>query len=401
MINKILNYIKSTDKYLLFLSIFASAYGLVLINSSTASYNTDKFLQVQFFCIIIGIIGFIVISIIDVDHFGVAWKYIFVLNLLLQASLLIFGIGADTTGNNGWIRFGGIGIQPAEIGKILFIFTFSMHTAMYRDRINHIKYLFILLIHGGLVTGLVILTSADMGMAIAYGVIMVVILFVGGVSLKWFGAGLICVLSCIPIVWNFVLKTYQKLRILVIFDPTLDPDKAYQGLQSQIAIGSGGFSGSGYMEGTLTQFGGLPAKHTDFIFSVAGEEFGFIGSMLIIITLGLLIARLFYVCFLAPTSFSSLICAGIGGMFLFQTIQNILMCLAITPVIGLTLPFFSYGGTSVVTMFLAVGIVAGIRMREKPEHFKSLEKAFVYDHTSQMFDVKKTKKTKKEEEELS
>lgn len=371
MFRAIYTYFKKTDKILLFLSIISSVYGLVLINSATASYDTNQFIIIQGSAIIIGLISFIIVSLIDVDHFGIAWRFIFFLNLALQCSLLVFGVGGDTTGNNSWLRFGGIGIQPAEIGKILFIFSFSMHVSLLRERMNHIKYLIRLLIHAGIVFGTVIFTSNDMGMAIAYAIITVVILFIGGLSMKWFYAAAIAVLALVPIVWNFVLAGYQKLRILVIFDPTLDPDKAYQGLQSQTAIGAGGFTGSGYLEGSLTQFGGLPAKHTDFIFSVAAEEFGFVGAVAIIILLSLLIIRLFFVCFIAPTDFGSLICAGIGGMFLFQSVQNILMCLAITPVIGLTLPFFSYGGTSIVTMYLAVGIVSGIRMREVPDHLKA------------------------------
>lgn len=375
MLNAILKYFRKTDKILLFTSIICSLYGLVLINSATASYSSSKFLLTQAFAIFLGLVGFIIISIIDVDHFGVAWKLIYVLNIALQCSLFVFGEGGDTTGNNSWIRFGGIGIQPAEIGKILFIFTFSMHTALLRERMNHIKYLFRLLVHAGFLFCLVMITSSDMGMAIAYAIITLVILFIAGLSMKWFYAAGIAIIAFVPIVWNFVLATYQKTRILVIFDPSLDPDTAYQGLQSQTAIGSGGFWGSGYLEGSLTQFGALPAKHTDFIFSVAAEELGFVGACLIIILLSILIIRMFYVSFIANTSFGSLISAGMAGMFLFQTVQNILMCLAIAPVIGLTLPFFSYGGTSIVTMYLAVGIVSGIRMRalDIPDHLKTLQ----------------------------
>ncbi|MFI3226733.1 MAG: FtsW/RodA/SpoVE family cell cycle protein [Clostridia bacterium] len=371
MFSAIFRYFKKADKILLFLSLLCSIYGLVLINSATASYDTDQFITIQALAIGIGIFAFIIVSLIDIDRIGIAWRVIFVLNIALQCALLFYGVGGDTTGNNSWIRFGSIGIQPAEVGKILFIFTFSMHTALLRERMNHIKHLSKLLIHAGIIFATVMYTSNDMGMALAYGVITVIILFIGGLSMKWFYAAGIAVLALVPIVWNFVLASYQKLRILVIFDPTLDPDKAYQGLQSQTAIGSGGFYGTGYLEGNLTQFGGLPAKHTDFIFSVAAEEFGFVGAMTIIVLLSLLIIRLFFVCFIAPTDLGSLICAGIGGMFLFQSIQNILMCLAITPVIGLTLPFFSYGGTSIVTMFIAVGIVSGIKARETPEHLKN------------------------------
>lgn len=370
MLSKILNYIKKVDLYLLGISLICSVFGLFLIYSATSSYSTNKFVLVQAFAIGLGVVAFIISSLIDVDHFGGAWKWLFVLNLLFQCTLFIFGTGIDTTGSNGWIRFAGIGIQPSEIGKIIFVFTFSMHVNILKEHLNHWSSLIALGIHAGVTIVAVVATSSDMGMAIAYAIIAFVILFIGGISWKWILGALSSVVLAVPVLWNFILKEYHKLRILVIFDPSLDPDKAYQGLQSQTAIGAGGLTGSGYMEGTLTQFGGLPAKHTDFIFSVAAEELGFIGAMAIIILLSILILRLFYVCFVAPSLFSSLICAGIAGMFLFQVIQNILMCLAITPVIGLTLPFFSYGGTSILTMFVAIGIVAGIRMREKPDHLK-------------------------------
>lgn len=368
MFNLILTYFKKIDKILLFLSIICSLYGLHLIHSATASYGSEKFVDIQLFAIILGLFCFIIASLIDLDYFASTWKFIFVVNILLQCSLFLFGVGGDTTGNNSWIRFGEIGIQPGEIGKILFIYTFSVHTALLRERMNHIKNLTKLLIHAGLTSLVVMITSSDMGMVLAYLVITAIILFIGGLSLKWFYAAGIAVLAVVPIVWNFVLKEYQKVRILIIFDPTLDPDRAYQGLQSQTAIGAGGFNGSGYLEGSLTQFGGLPAKHTDFIFSVAAEEYGFIGSIAIIALLSLLIVRIFFVCFLAPTDISSLVCAGIAGMFLFQSVQNILMCLVIAPVIGLTLPFFSYGGTSVVTMFIAIGIASGVKIRD--EHIR-------------------------------
>lgn len=370
MLTSIHEYFKNIDKFLLFLTIACSAYGMILINSATATYGSESFLLVQGLAILIGLVAFIVISLIDVDHFAVAWKFLFIVNVLLQLSLFIFGTGAETTGHNSWIRFFGIGMQPGEIGKILFIFTFSMNVVVLRDRMNNIKYLFLLLLHAGSMIGLILITSGDLGMALAYIAITGIILFVGGLSYKWFLGAIISALALIPILWNFILKDYHKLRILVIFDPSLDPDTAYQGIQSQTAIGAGGLTGSGYMQGNLTQLNWLPAKHTDFIFSVGAEEFGFVGACLIVALLLMIILRIFYVCFKAPTFFSMLICAGVGGMLLFQVAQNILMCLGLTPVIGLTLPLFSYGGTSMVVMYLAIGIVAGIYMREKPKYLK-------------------------------
>lgn len=368
MLDTIYKFFKKSDKFLLLISLLCCIYGLILINSATASYQTNNFLVVQSFAIVLGVLAYFIISAIDVDHFGAFWKWLFVLNILLQLSLLVFGEGADSTGHNSWIRFGGLGIQPGEVGKILFIFTFSMHTAILRPKINRISSLIILLSHTGIITGTALLTSGDMGMALAYLVIAIVILFVGGLSFKWFLGGIVATIGTIPIIWNYVLKSYHKARILVIFDPSLNPDVAYHGAQSQMAIGSGGIYGNGYMEGSVTQFSGLPAKHTDFIFSVAGEEFGLIGCAIIIGLLSILMLRVFYSCFKAPTYFSMSICAGVGGMLLFQVVQNVLMCVGITPVIGLTLPFFSYGGTSIFVMYLALGIVSGISSREIPLH---------------------------------
>ena len=173
--------------------------------------------------------------------------------------------------------------------------------------------------------------------------------------------GALCA-AAFPIIWNF-LDQFQRNRILVVFNPSVDEAVSWQAEQSKIAIGGGQLVGRGFLQGTQTQFSRLPAKHTDCIFAVAGEEFGFIGCMLIILLLILIVLRIFYISWRASTRFSSLVCAGVGSMFLFQSIINIGMCLGVTPVIGLTLPFFSYGGSSLVTMFVSVGIIAGIRMR--------------------------------------
>ncbi|MFI3114744.1 MAG: FtsW/RodA/SpoVE family cell cycle protein [Clostridia bacterium] len=357
-------YFRKSDLISLLLALSCSIYGLFLINSATASFDSRNYIIIQACSVVVGLVAYIIVSLFDIDRFYFMWKPIFVINCALQCLLFFYGVGGDTTGNNSWIRFGSIGVQPAEIGKVLFIITFSTHTALLRERMNHIKYLTPLLLHAGIMCGLILITSSDMGMAIVYGMVTITILYVAGLSMKWFYAAIIAILAVVPIVWNFVLGGYQKMRILVIFDPSLDPDTAYQGLQSQMAIGSGGISGTGYMQGTLTQFGWLPAKHTDFIFSSAAEELGFIGAVAIIVLLLLLIIRIFFVCLIAPTDIGSLICAGVGGMLLYQSIQNILMCLVLAPVIGLTLPFFSYGGTSTVTMYFALGLVSGIKRRE-------------------------------------
>ena len=187
-----------------------------------------------------------------------------------------------------------------------------------------------------------------------------------------------------PILWNYVLKDYQKTRILVLFDPSIDVEQSRQATYGKIAIGSGQFTGQGWTNGTMTQMQYVPENQTDYIFSVAGEELGFLGCLLIIILLMALIIRLFYVAYRASTPFSALIAVGVGGMLLFQTFMNIFMNVGLLPVMGLTLPFFSYGGTSIVTMFAALGIAAGVRMREKAKLAAKLIWASRPAHTLKM-----------------
>jgi len=160
--------------------------------------------------------------------------------------------------------------------------------------------------------------------------------------------------------------------ILVVIDKNLDPlGKGYHANRAKVAFQNGGFFGQGLLNGKTVQGETLPAKHTDFIFAACGEELGFIGCALIIVLLSLIIFRCFYVALHAKNKMGSIICAGICGMMMFQTIENILMCLGLFPVIGLTLPLFSYGGTSVITTFAAMGIVSSIKMRPMPEWYKN------------------------------
>jgi len=364
----VVDYIRRTDLYLLSLAVITSSIGLVLIYSATRSYETNQYVYIQAAAIAIGVVVYILTSLIDIESIAVFWKILLIINILFIGSLLIFGVGSESVGNNSWIRFKflPIGIQPAEIGKLIFIITFSQHCFILRDRINSLRSIILLFVHAAVMVFAVYFCSEDLGMALSYMFVCIIILFATGLKLRWFAiGGALCALA-VPVVWNFFLKGYHKDRILVVFDPTIDPDKAYHALQSQIALGAGEITGKGFLQGRQTQFSVLPTKHTDFIFSVAGEEFGFIGCITIILLLALIIIRVFYVAHKYGSDFSSLLCMGVGGMILFQTFVNIGMCLGVSPVIGLTLPFLSYGGTSIVTMFASLGIVAGARIRQKP-----------------------------------
>lgn len=358
------HYLKNTDLYLMFLALVCSAYGMVLIYSATRGSGSMRYVGIQFIATMIGLAAFVIMSLIDLEAMSNWWKIFVVLNVILQLTLI--PLGTEANGQRSWINFGPMSLQPAELGKLLFIFTFAANLSEIREHINEWRGIIILALHTLILMGAIVLSSKDTGMAIQYFMIALVMMFAAGLSFKWLGLGLGLGVASIPILWNFVMEEYQKNRILVLFDPSIDTDTAMQTQRGMTAIGAGQFSGQGLTNGAMTQMGLVPESRTDLIFSVAGEELGFIGSLLIVALLFLLILRLFYVSYRGSTGFSSLMAVGIAGMFMFQTFMNLFMVLGLLPVMGLTLPFFSYGGTSVMTMYAALGIAAGVRMREKP-----------------------------------
>ena len=364
------HYIKNTDLYLAILALLCSVYGMVLIYSATLNPSSSldgstRNLLIQGAAVVLGLGAFVIMSLIDLETMSGWWKIFVLVNIGLQM-LLFTPLGVEVNGQRAWLNLSVTNLQPGELGKLIFIFTLAAHISEIKEHISEWRGLFVIALHTLIMMGAVVVTSGDTGMAIQYFMIALIMLFAAGLSLKWLAIGAGLGVVSIPILWNFVLQGYQITRILVLFDPSIDPEASRQATYGKIAIGSGQMSGQGLTHGTMTQMQLVPENHTDYIFSVAGEELGFIGCMLIIGLLTLLIMRLFYVSYRASTTFSSLLAVGVGGMFLFQVFMNIFMNVGLLPVMGLTLPFFSYGGTSVMTMYAALGIAAGVRMREKP-----------------------------------
>ncbi|HIY53819.1 MAG TPA: FtsW/RodA/SpoVE family cell cycle protein [Candidatus Agathobaculum merdavium] len=364
------HYLKNTDLYLMFLALICSGYGMVLIYSATlnpASWQdgSTRNLFIQGAAILMGLAAFVVMSLIDLEAMSGWWKIFVLVNIGLQF-LLFTPLGMEVNGQRAWLDLKVTSLQPGELGKLIFIFTLAAHISEIKEHISEWRGLFVIGLHTLIMMAAVVISSGDTGMAIQYFMIALIMLFAAGLALRWLGVGIGLGIISIPILWNFVLQGYQKTRILVLFDPSIDPEASRQATYGKIAIGSGQVSGQGLTHGTMTQMQLVPENHTDYIFSVAGEELGLIGCLLIIGLLTLLIMRLFYVSYRASTMFSALLAVGVGGMFLFQVFMNIFMNVGLLPVMGLTLPFFSYGGTSVLTMYAALGIAAGVRMREKP-----------------------------------
>lgn len=364
MFSAIRQYVHQTDKLLLFFCLLASAYGVALIYSATYSYHTAQYVDTQVMAIALGVVGYLAAAAFDTRSLARFYIPLFACNLLLLGSLYFWGVGE---GNRSWIRFGGIGVQPAEIGKIVFVISFAGHLAASREKGMRVRDVAALVAHAGVVCLFVICFSRDDGMTLAFLFIALFMAFASGVRCSWFLAGGILVLAAMPLAWTFLFDSYQRERILAVFSPEAYPDTAYQALQTTHAIASGGLTGRGFLQGTQTQYSLIPTKHTDSIIAVAGEELGFVGCAAVIFLLGLIIARCIATALRATDSVQALIASGIAGMLIFQTVLNIGMNMGLLPVVGLTLPFFSYGGTSVVTMYVAMGITAGIRRVERKE----------------------------------
>lgn len=364
-------FIKKLDFFLITIVFIIAVIGLFLIYSATKSSDSGvRQIVVQSVAIALGTIMMLVISFIDYSVYSKYTKYIYIASILVLIFVLIFGEGKEETGANSWIRLGGIGIQPSEIVKLAFCLTFSAHLTSVKDNINKFSVLCKLILHFGVLAGLVLLQN-DTGTALVFAVMFFVMLFVAGLSYKYIFAavGGACVLA--PVAWFGLMQPYQKERILVFLNPERDASGyGYQVSQSKIAIGSGEFSGRGYLLGPQNQLGLLPEKDTDFIFGVAGEEFGFLGATLIIILLTVLIIRCFYVSSHSKDDTGMYICAGVAAMFMFHTVENIFMCIGLLPVTGIPLPFLSYGGSSVATNLMAIGLVLSVWIRRNIVKFE-------------------------------
>ena len=367
------DYLKRSDTFLFTLCTVSTLFGIVLIASATRSFSGTSNIYVQFFSLLIGIVLYFVFSVIDIDIIADKWKILLLLSLLLICSLFIFGV-EDDTGNRAWLRFAGIGVQPAEVVKIPFIIILAKQLDYLKSErgLDHILSVVQPVVLFMIFFGLIIVSSADLGSALVYTFIFAAMLFVAGLKFHWFVIGIGAVAAIAPYAWNNFLKQYQRDRILAPYDPSIDPTGlgiTWQANQSKAAIASGDITGTGLFSGSYTQSGTVPKQHTDFIFSAAGEELGLIGCILVMALLTLIIVRCVYVGLRSNNTKGMLVCMGVASMLLFQTFANIGMCIGIAPVIGLTLPFFSYGGSSIVTMFAAMGIVSGVKMRRSPKSY--------------------------------
>ncbi len=370
-------FFKRADIFLLCICIISSIFGITMIEKAvTGMYEggwnmsePSKYLAVQIGSMLIGIVAFVLLTVIDVDLIAQQWKLLMMLDLVLLVALVLLGED-DGTGNKSWIRFAGIGIQPSEVIKVIYVVVAAKQMTYlkeYRD-INSFISVVQMAAHFLLIFGAIVVVSSDLGSASILLGIFLVMFFVIGARLYWFAAGGAAVAAAIPLLWNYFLKDYQKQRLIAPYDPSIDPDGwgiTWQTTQSKLTLASGRLTGveEGHSPSIFT------GKHTDFIFSCVGENLGMIGCIAVILLLMIIIIHCVRVGLKSGRTFDMLVCIGVAAAVTFQTFINIGMNIGITPVIGITLPFFSYGGSSMVTMFGAMGLVSGVKYKLKPEHF--------------------------------
>ncbi len=368
-------FFQCADIVLFLLCLTSAIFGLVVISSATATSTEGSahYVLIQSLSLVIGVALFVALTVLDIDVIADKWPLLYLVSAVLLLLLIPFGYD-DGTSNKSWLRFLGIGIQPSEIIKVVFIIVLSKHISYLKEykNLNHVFSVAQLAVHFFLPFALVVVISADLGSALTFLFIFLVLLFTAGLKLYWFILGAAGLAAAIPFVWTNFLREDQIRRIMAPYDSSIDPtgeDVLYQTVKSKLALVSGQLTGSGLYQGTQTQNQVVPAQHTDFIFSVIGEELGMIGCCVVILLLLAIILRCVVVGLHSRDTMSMLVCFGVAATVLFQSFINIGMCTGLTPVIGLTLPFFSYGGSSLFSLFAAMGLVSGVKFRPKPERF--------------------------------
>lgn len=365
-------YLAGLDKLLILLAVFCSAYGCVLIRSAVLNQSGySRTLPVQVAAIAAGFVLMLLLSAIDYGLYRYFWGLIGVVCIGLLLTTLLIGQGREAADDAAWIRLGAISIQPSEFVKVGFFITFSCHCAAMHEKLSSLPSVILLCVHGALPIGFVIL-QRDLGSAAIFLFLFIAMMFMAGIRMRYFAAGGLTAAVAIPLAWFFLLNDFHRQRFLVAFTPEVDPLGAgYQQYYGRMAIGSGQFRGLGLGQGIQTQSGFVSEAQNDYIFAVAAEELGFLGATLILLLLTLLIVRILIIGIRAKNLQGRILCAGAAAMFASQLIVNISMCLCLAPVVGVTLPFFSAGGSSMVTCWAAIGLVESVRIHSQPIRLQS------------------------------
>lgn len=360
----------SIDKKL-FLTLFALAIISITMIGSTeydGAFHVTRDIVVQGGSYVLGFFLIVFLLRINYTSFLGLEKYLYIASIALLASVYIPGLGIEQFGSRAWINLGFTTLQPSEFVKLLYILIMASYFSRHADTLNTFRGL----IKSAIVAApiIVIVLKEDLGSALVFAVIWLAMLFFAGVDYKVFFKFLLLVVVAIPIAYQF-LADYQKERIEAFLHPdNLGLAGNYQVWESKIAIGSGGFFGKGLFHGSQKELDFIPVAKSDFIFSVICEELGFIGGLIVIALFAFMLFRLTKVITYTNTLFGALIVVGVIGMFLFQAFENIAMTMGIMPVTGITLPFMSLGGSSILSNMLSIAMVVNVSFYSSKINFK-------------------------------
>ncbi len=366
------NFFRKGDMVLLVLCLATSAFDCLILSSVTNAEkfgSSTRYIVIQLGATALGILAYVIMSSIDTDFFSEHRISLTAFSLGMLLLLIPFGTD-NNTGNWSWLDFPFLPfmIQPAEIVKIFFILILASVMGSHQNKPSGIFSVAHVVIYLGIIAGANMAISSDLGVTLIFVFIFAGMVFAGGVNMLWIGGGIGAVVVSFPLWWP-MLDNHQRNRIMYLFDPTIDPEGLgvrWHTNESLKSLTGGGLTGQGLFNGNRTQGGQLFAQHTDFVFSSIGEELGFIGCMLVVLMMVAIIARCIWVGTRSPDYMRKMVCYGAAAALIFQVISNIGMCIGVTPVIGLTLPLISYGGSSVVTIYAMLGLVSGVYARPAP-----------------------------------
>lgn len=349
------------DWVLLLLVLLLAGVGILNLYSATASWTGTPAYLKQVYWLGLGLLIALGVSAFDYRHLEHTGFFLYGLNLLLLVLVLL--VGKTTMGATRWINLGGLNIQPSEVMKIVIIITLARYFSQ-RDNTRgySLAELFVPFLLLGLPV-LLIIKQPDLGTSM-------LIIFIGGTMTLFAGIrrltlAVLALLGAAGAIGGwFLLHDYQRERVHTFLDPEKDPLGAgYHIIQSKIAVGSGGFFGRGFMGGTQSQLSFLPERHTDFAFSVFAEEWGFAGSLVLVLLYLLVIIWGMYIARRAADTFGMFLALGVVGMLFWHIVVNLGMVIGLLPVVGVPLPLFSYGGTSMITTMIGTGILLNVSMR--------------------------------------
>ncbi len=370
----IADYFRRTDKLLWLITLTASIYGCILIASQQRSGDVN-FLRSQLMAVGIGYIAAVIVSLMDYNFIAKCWWLIGGVALALTAAVFFIGIQIAGTDDVGWILLpGGLTFQPSELTKICFIVTFSKHLSYLaeKDKLHSFIGVITLLIHAGIPIGLIHMQGDD-GAALVFVFMFFIMTFAAGVQLRYFIALFVAIIAAAPFLWTRIMNSDQQNRLLLLFsnDDEMLQTYGWQQYQGKVSIASGGITGKGLFEGPRVEKNMVPYQENDFIFTVAGEELGFIGCIAILLIFVLMIFKTLRTSRESCNLLGKNICIGFFSLIITQVVINLGMVLGLLPVVGITLPFFSSGGSSAACLYLGIGLVQSVHMHptdgsEKP-----------------------------------